>query len=154
MESISDHITYVEATNSETAMHFKIKNEPDEKQLSAMALLARMIFEPLRNHFNIAIGISSFFRCEELNNKVGGSASSQHVKGEAMDIDAHVFGGVTNKEIFQYIKNNLNFDQLIAEFPDEEGEPDWVHVSYTDINRRQVLVSNRKGNKTVYERIA
>ncbi len=82
---------------------------------------------------------------------MGGALNSQHTKGEAMDINAAILGGVTNAEIFLYIKNNLLFDQLIWEFGDDKN-PDWVHVSYKNIgNRREILKSKQKDNKIKYE---
>ena len=126
--NISDHITLAEATKSQTATRLHISNEPTEEQLKNMIFLAEMIFEPLRELKNVPIAITSFFRSEELNSAIGGSSSSQHCKGEAMDIDADIFGTWTNGEIFNYIKDNLEYDQLIWEFGDDEN-PNWVHVS-------------------------
>ena len=140
MENISKHITYEEATRSNTAKRLGVDNTPDDKQLVAMKLLATRIFEPLREHFGVMIYISSFFRSSALNEAVKGSKTSQHMTGEAMDIDAHIFGGLTNKDIFNYIKDNLEFDQLIWEYGTSD-EPDWVHVSYTSDkpNRKQII---------------
>lgn len=140
MENISLHITYEEATRSNTAKRLGISNDPNSEQLSSMKELATRVFEPLRAHFGVPIYISSFFRCDALNKAVKGSSNSQHVKGEAMDIDANIFGHVTNKQIFEYIKDNLDYDQLIWEFGNED-EPDWVHVSYTinKPNRKQII---------------
>ena len=157
MTNISPHITYEEAIHSDTAISLGIKNIPDEDQLGNMKNVAENIFEPLRNAKGIPIGISSFFRSPELNKKMGGASTSQHMSlnGSAIDIDAHIYGGLTNKDIFQYIKSNLEFDQLIAEFPDETGEPEWVHVSYNkDKNRRDIMMSKKDGSKTIYEHIA
>ena len=140
MEKISKNCSYEEATRSNTAKRLGISNDPNDEQLESMKELATRIFEPLRAHLCIPIYISSFFRCDALNKAVKGSSNSQHVKGEAMDIDAHIFGGVTNKQIFEYIKDNLEYDQLIWEFGNED-EPDWVHVSYTSDrpNRKQII---------------
>lgn len=133
---ISKHITYEEATKSQTAIRKGIENVPSVAELTAMKLVAEKIFEPLRDHFDIPIGISSFYRSKALNKAIGGAPNSQHCKGEAMDIDADIFGGVTNTRIFEWIKNNLEFDQLIREY----GENGWVHVSYkASGNRNQVL---------------
>jgi NADH dehydrogenase FAD-containing subunit len=101
---------------------------PTPEHIENFKLLAEHIFEPIRNHFNVPIRISSGYRSKELNAKIGGSKSSQHCKGEAIDIDMDGTS-ITNKEIFEYIKNNLPFDQLIYEFGDDNN-PDWVHVSY------------------------
>jgi len=97
------------------------------------------VFEPIRNHFGIPIGISSFFRSKALNKAVGGAATSQHTTGCAIDLDADIFGGVSNKMIFDYVRNNLSFDQLIHEYGDNFN-PAWVHVSYkAKGNRNQVI---------------
>lgn len=152
MGNISEHITYNEAVKSFTALKYGIENIPNEYQLKNMILLAEAIFEPLRAFFNKPIAVTSFFRSKALNSKLKGSRNSQHManNGAAIDLDADLYGGLTNKEIFFYIKNNLVFDQLIAEFPDETDNPSWVHVSYKDKNnRKQVLVAfnNVRGKK-------
>lgn len=148
---ISEHITLAEATKSQTATRLDISNEPDETQLKNMVFLAETIFEPLRELKNVPIAITSFFRSEELNSAIGGSSSSQHCKGEAMDIDADVFGTWTNGEIFNYIKDNLEYDQLIWEFGDDEN-PNWVHVSVKmdGSNRCMVLKAYKDHKRTKY----
>ena len=150
---ISKHISYKEATHSNTATRRGIKNVPTEKHLTAMKALAKNVFEPVRVHFDKPIRVNSFFRSSALNKAIGGSTTSQHCKGEAIDIDATK--GFTNKQIYNYIKNNLEYDQLIWEFG-TDAEPDWVHVSYRadGKNRKQQLKASRKGRKTVYEVIA
>ena len=154
MNNISEHITYVEATKSQTALNLGILNVPSESNLERMRLLASKVFEPLRTYFGLKIGISSFYRCYELNCAIGGSKNSQHLaeNGSAMDIDAEIFGGITNKEIFNYIKDNLIFDQLIAEFPDENGNPQWVHCSYNENNNRHNILISKKNDsgQTIY----
>ena len=156
-DNISKHITYEEATVSNKAKELKINNDPNSKQLTNMKLLAENIFEKVREHFDTPIYISSFFRSSKLNTKLKGSSTSQHCAnvGAAMDIDADVYKGVTNSEIFNYILENLNFDQLIWEFGNDEN-PDWVHVSYVSdiLNRKEVLKAYKdKDNKTVYKKI-
>ena len=156
-DNISKHITYDEATVSSKAKELKINNDPNSKQLVNMKLLAENIFEKVREHFDTPIYISSFFRSSKLNTKIKGSSTSQHCAnvGAAMDIDADVYKGVTNSEIFNYILENLNFDQLIWEFGDDEN-PAWVHVSYVSdlLNRKEVLKAYKdKDNKTVYKKI-
>lgn len=145
MNQISKHITYSESIKSQQAIRLGIDNTPNSEQLEAMKLVAEKCFEPVREHFNIPIGISSFFRSEKLNSAIGGSKNSQHCKGEAIDIDADIYGKITNKQIFEYIKNNLLFDQLIWEYGNDEN-PDWVHVSYSKKgNRKQILKINKQG---------
>lgn len=137
---ISDHISYTEATKSPTAERYGINNRPDAATLISMKHVAENVFEKLRAHFCVPIAISSFYRSPALNTKVGGSKNSQHVKGEAMDLDADILGVITNKQIFDYIRKNLDYDQLIWEFGDDKN-PAWVHVSLkcNGINRKQTL---------------
>lgn len=135
MENISKHITFKEATFSATAQRLGLKNEPTEQHLKAMKLVAEKCFEPLREWYGKPLKINSFYRGKDLNRAVKGSLSSQHCKGEAIDIDA---GSIAeNKKIHDWIKDNLDFDQIINEY-----NYSWVHVSYTDKkpNRKQCLV--------------
>lgn len=150
MENISKYITYSEATKSNTAIKNNIDNTPNAVQLAAMKAVGINVFDKVRSHFNKPIGVSSFFRSEKLNKKVGGSSASDHKDGEAIDIDADIFGGVTNKEIFEYIKNNLEFDKMIWEFGND-NEPAWVHVSYVKgKNRKLCLKAVKVNGKTKY----
>jgi len=156
MNTVSKHITYNEATISSTAKKLGISNIPNTAQLTNMVKLANSVFEPVREYFNVPIYISSFFRSEALNKAIKGAKNSQHLcnKGAAIDVDADRYKGITNKDIFNYIFNNLDFDQLIWEYGNELN-PDWVHVSYNEgNNRKQVLVAQRddKG-KTKYKKI-
>jgi zinc D-Ala-D-Ala carboxypeptidase len=143
--NISKHITYNEGTHSNTATRRRMRNEPDETQLKAMKKLAKEVFEPLRTEFGEPIRENSFFRSVALNKAIGGSGTSQHCSGEAIDIDAT--NGITNKKLFDYIKKNLDFDQLIWEFGTDKN-PDWIHVSYksTKENRKKVLKAVKDGN--------
>lgn len=148
---ISKNISYKEATLSTTAKRLGIDNTPNAEQFSNMVYVAENVFQPVREHFDTPIYVSSFFRSEALNKAIRGSSSSTHMKGEAMDLDADVYGKVTNAQIFHYIKDNLEFDQLIWEFGTDKN-PDWVHVSLSKgNNRKQILVAKRVGGKTVYE---
>jgi hypothetical protein len=138
-EMLTDHISMKEATFSVTAERTLIPNEPNSSQLDAMLLVAEHVFEPLREHFGVPIGVTSFFRSSELNAYLRGSKTSQHCKGEAMDVDADVYGKITNRDIFMYIWKNLDFDQLIWEFGTKD-EPAWIHVSFkAEGNRKQIL---------------
>jgi len=141
MSRISPHITLAEATKSQTALRLGISNQPGPDIIKSMELVAYQIFEPLRAWHGKPIGISSFYRSPELNKAVGGSKSSQHMKGQAIDIDADIFdNGLTNRQIYLWIIRNLDFDQLIWEYGDEQN-PAWVHVSYVskEKNRHQIL---------------
>ena len=154
MNLISKHITYKEATRSVTALRLGIENVPNEYELQNMELIAEKVFEPLRTAVNGPIKINSFFRCEELNKAIGGSSKSQHCQGRAIDID-DVYGYVSNSYMYYYIKDNLDFDQLIWEFG-TDTEPDWVHVSYVDgdSNRKRCLLAYKENGKTKYKDIS
>ena len=148
---ISKHISYKEATQSQTATRLGIPNVPSQYDVQNMQLLAEKVFEPLREFFDVPIYVSSFYRSKELNKAIGGSSRSQHCEGRAIDLD-DVYGGVTNAEMFQFIANILDYDQLIWEFGNDEN-PAWVHVSYVseDQNRKQMLRATKKNGKTIYE---
>ena len=150
MENISKHISYKEATRSLTAIRLGLENKPNEYELSNMIGVAENIFEPLREWVNDPIKVNSFFRSVELNKAIGGSSRSQHCQGRAIDID-DTYGHATNAEMFNWIKENLNFDQIIWEFGDDEN-PDWVHISWVskDQNRNRCLRAERIDGKTTY----
>ncbi len=149
--SISKHISYKEGVYSRTAMRRSIKNNPNAEQMENMVAIAEEVFEPLRMWVGGPIKINSFFRSPELNKAIGGSGKSQHCHGQAIDLD-DTFGKATNAEMFQFIKKNLDFDQIIWEFGDDEN-PDWVHVSYVspDQNRNRCLKAYKKNSKTNYK---
>jgi zinc D-Ala-D-Ala carboxypeptidase len=154
--NISKHITYAEATKSATALKFGIDNNPNAEQLENMEYLAEKVLEPLREGLgNRPINHSCFFRCDAVNKLTpGASKTSQHPHGEADDIDNDgVTGGPTNLEIFHYIREHLEFDQLIAEHP-KDGKPSWVHVSIKrkGTNRKEILVAKYFNGKTVYQK--
>jgi zinc D-Ala-D-Ala carboxypeptidase len=136
---ISDHITYAEAIHSQTAKRKGIDNTPNPNQIEAMKLLAEKVFEPLRKWVGGPIKVNSFFRSPDLNTAIGGSKTSQHCKGQAIDID-DVYGYKTNSEMYHWIKENLSFDQMIWEFG-TDTQPNWVHVSYVseENNRNRCL---------------
>jgi zinc D-Ala-D-Ala carboxypeptidase len=145
--NLSKHLTLFEMTRSETAKRKGVSNEPTPQHIENMKVLAEKIFEPIRRHFDSPIYISSGYRSAALNKVVpGASKTSQHSKGEAMDIDMDNSGSkITNKEIFNWIKDNLDFDQLIWEFGNETN-PSWVHVSYnTDGTQRGQILRAKKG---------
>ena len=150
LEKISKHINGREATESYTAKRKGIENIPNEYQLTNMVGVAENVFEPLRDWVRGPIKINSFFRSVDLNKAIGGSSKSQHCQGRAIDID-DVYGHKTNAEMYNYIKNNLDFDQLIWEFGTDDN-PDWLHVSYVsaDENRRRCLKAEKQKGRTVY----
>ena len=143
---ISEHLDLSEVIRSETAKRHGISNMPTEEHIANFKLLAENVFEKVRNNFRCPIHISSGYRSKELNACTkGASATSQHSTGEAIDIDMDgSANGVTNKMVFNYIKDNLEFDQLIWEFGTNDN-PDWCHVSYshTGKQRKQILKATR-----------
>lgn len=150
---LSKHLDLKEVTVSDTAKRRGISNEPTPEHIENFKKLAENIFEPIREHFGEPIFISSGYRSKALNKAIKGSLSSQHCAGEAIDIDMDGRSkNITNAQIFKFIKDNLNFDQLISEFKEGNG-PSWVHVSYssTKQQRNQVLIATRDATgKTVY----
>ena len=147
---ISEHISYKEGTSSTTAIRRGIDNTPNDEQLSNMELIAKKIFEPLREFVGGPIKINSFFRSVKLNRAIGGSSKSQHCHGQAIDID-DTFKVVANSDMYNYIKNNLDFDQMIWEFGDDDN-PNWVHVSYVskEDNRNRCLKAYKEQGKSKY----
>jgi zinc D-Ala-D-Ala carboxypeptidase len=140
--NLSTHVTLLEFQSSVSATTHGINNQMSASQIESAKLLCENVFEPLRSYLNTPIKISSGFRCVQLNKMIGGSKTSQHTKGEAMDIKIGAKG-------FNFIKDNLNFDQLIWEFGNDDN-PQWVHVSFSSRNRKQVLKASKKNGKTIY----
>lgn len=150
MNRISKHISYKEATHSITALRLGIDNTPSQYHTTNMTALAEHVFEPLREWVGGPIKINSFMRVPELNTAIGGSSRSQHCEGRAIDID-DTYGHKTNAEMYEYIKDNLDFDQLIWEFGDNDN-PDWVHVSFVsnEENRGRCLKAYKENGKSKY----
>jgi len=147
---ISNHISYKEATYSRTATRLDIDNNPDDRQVLNMETIADEVFEPLRAWVGGPIKINSFFRSPKLNTAIGGSSKSQHCHGQAIDLD-DTFGRVTNAEMYEFIKEYLDFDQIIWEFGSDDN-PDWVHVSYVSAqdNRKRCLKAYKDKGKSKY----
>ena len=140
---ISKYLTLEEGIKSQTATRKGIDNYPDADQLLAMKWVATQVFDPVREFVGGPLHASSFFRSAELNKAIGGSSTtSQHMKGEAIDIDCDTFGNGSNNEVLDFIQKKLEFDQLIGEYPDQSGKFSWVHVSLkrSGRNRKQILV--------------
>lgn len=148
---LSKNLTLAEVTKSRTADKNGIDNTPQGQHLDNMIHLANTIFQPIRDNFGHPIFISSGYRSYALNKAVGGSSTSQHCKGEAIDIDNDAVEYPTNRMIFDYIKDHLEFDQLIYEFGDDEN-PSWVHVSVKKDgdNRKEVRRAVRVKGRTKY----
>ena len=140
--NLSAHVTLKEFQASGLATLRNLNNQMSESQIASAKLLCENVFEPLRLYLNTPIKISSGFRSVQLNKMIGGSATSQHTKGEAMDLQINAKG-------FNFIKDKLEFDQLIWEFGNDE-QPSWVHVSFSSRNRKQVLKASKKNGKTIY----
>ena len=147
---ISKHISNKESVYSRTAQRLDIDNTPTKNHKKNMVELAENIFEPLRMYVGGPIKINSFYRSPELNKAIGGSSKSQHCNGQAIDID-DTFGRMTNAEMYRFIKDHLDFDQMIWEFGTDKN-PDWVHISYVSPqqNRNRCLKAYKEKGKTKY----
>lgn len=134
---LSKNLSLAEVVRSETAKRLSIDNNPTKEHIENLKAIAENVFQPVRDHFKTPIHVSSGYRSEELNRAIRGSKTSMHMQGCALDLDMD-FTSVSNKDIFDYIKDNLDFDTLIWEFGEES--PNWVHVSYREgKNRKQVI---------------
>lgn len=141
--NLSAHVTLAEFENSPTATTHGINNKMSESQIASAKLLCENVFEPLRLYLNTPIKINSGYRSAQLNKMIKGSLTSQHCKAEALDLHIGAKG-------FNFIKDKLDFDQLIWEFGNDE-QPSWVHVSYKKgRNRKQVLKAYKQNGKTKY----
>jgi hypothetical protein len=141
--NLSAHVTLAEFENSPTATTHGINNKMSESQIASAKLLCENVFEPLRLYLNTPIKINSGYRSAQLNKMIKGSLTSQHCKAEALDLHIGAKG-------FNFIKDKLDFDQLIWEFGNDE-QPSWVHVSYKKgRNRKQVLKATKQNGKTKY----
>ena len=149
-DKISKHISHREGVYSITATRLGLDNEPNDEQLANMELVAEEVFEPLRAWVGGPIKINSFFRSPKLNKAIGGSSKSQHCKGQAIDID-DTFGVVSNADMYYWLKHNVDFDQMIWEFGNDDN-PNWVHISYVSKkeNRNRCLKAYKEKGKTKY----
>lgn len=144
--NLTENLTLQEATKSNTATRLGIDNTPSESIIETMKLTAEKIFQPLRDALG-PIRVSSFYRSPDLNRAIGGSKTSQHCTGEAIDMQGI---SVSNAELFLKACDLEDFDQIIWEFGTLE-EPDWVHVSYSKThNRKQILRATKIGKRTAY----
>jgi zinc D-Ala-D-Ala carboxypeptidase len=148
---LSKYVSLAEATRSDTAKRKGIDNSPTAEHLENLKVISEEVFDKVREYFGVPLYISSAYRSDALNKAIKGSKSSDHCNGRALDLDQDGHGnGVTNADVFNYIKNNLDFDQLIWEFGTDKN-PDWVHVGYRKgANRKQILKAVREGGKTKY----
>lgn len=152
MEAISKYISFAQATWSDTAIRRGIINIPGARELRAMKLLAEKVHTPICEKLfgGASVPFTSFYRSPTLNRVIGGAKSSQHVMGEAIDLDADGTS-VSNAQLFEWIRQNLEYDQIIWEFGNATN-PAWVHVSYTEkrANRKQVLRAIRENGAVKY----
>ena len=148
---LSNNLTLAEVIKSNTAIRRDIDNTPTEEHLATMKVTAEKLFEPLREHVGAPVKINSFYRGPKLNKAIGGAKRSQHMSGQAMDID-DTFGHMSNADMYHWIKENLNFDQLIWEFGTDKN-PNWLHVSYVndEDNRNRCLEAYKSNGKTKYK---
>ena len=151
MENISEHISYKEATKSITALNKGIDNTPGVVELKRMKYVANEVFERIRAKHGAPIGVASFYRSPTLNKAVGGSPASYHCLGAAIDIDADIFGGLTNRDLIKFIYENCKWSELIYEYPDKNWKDcEWVHVALVEgVTTRKVKVA-QAGEKTRY----
>ena len=149
-DRISEYISLKEGVKSHTATRLNIDNTPKSLDLINMKTIAEKVFEPLRSWVGGPIAINSFYRSPKLNSAIGGSTKSQHCIGCALDLDDN-YGHKTNAQMFEYVKNNLDYDQMIWEFGTDEN-PNWIHISYVseDVNRRRLLKASKTNGKTTY----
>ena len=149
MVRLSENFTLQEFTKSQTAERRGIDNTPVEGHLENAKALFENVVQPVRDNFGVTV-INSGYRCGDLNYAIGGSNTSQHCKGQAVDIECP---GTPNYDVAKWIEENLDFDQLILEFY-TPGIPDsgWVHVSYkSEDNRKSVLTAMKENGKTIYK---
>lgn len=147
--NLTANFTLHELTKSETALRMDIENTPNEEQIKNLRLVCEKVLQPVRDYFGKGVKVNSAFRCAELNRAANGSVTSDHVKGQAADIE---IPGVANAELAQWIMDNLEYTQLILEFY-TQGIPDsgWVHVSYDPNNlKKQELTATKVAGKTQY----
>lgn len=148
--NLTKNFSLAEMIKSETALRLGLENEPDEVQLTNLKALAENVLQPVRDHFGKGVKVNSALRTLPVNRAIGSGDSSDHVKGMAADIE---IPGVANAELAEWIRDNLEFRQLILEFY-TPGVPDsgWVHVAFNPAdNKKQVLTAMKENGKTVYK---
>lgn len=147
--NLSANFTLKELTRSDTAERLDIDNTPNEEQIESLRLLCENILQPVREHFGKPVKINSGFRCPDLNKATGGSATSDHCKGQACDFE---IDGIANADLAQWVMDNCEYTQLILEFY-TQGQPSsgWVHASYNPENlKKQELTAVKVAGKTQY----
>ena len=149
---LSKNFSLAEMTKSQTATRMGLDNNPSEDEQENLRLLCERVLQPVRDHFNHIVSISSGYRSPELCIAIGSSLESQHAKGQAADFEIY---GLSNKELADWINENLDYDQLILEYwREEDPNSGWVHCSYkSEGNRKQYLKAYKEKGKTKYEQI-
>ena len=146
---LSENFTLDELTKSQEAIRLGIQNEPSDEHITNLILLCKNILQPIRNHFKLPVSISSGYRSAALCEAIGSSSGSQHTKGQAADFE--IFG-MANKDLADWIVQNLDYDQCILEFWNEkEPNSGWVHCSFNNAgNRKQYLTAEKLNGRIVY----
>ena len=150
--NLTKNFSLVELTKSQTAERKGINNTPSTKHQENLKRLCESILQRVRDHFNRVVSVSSGYRSAELCTAIGSKITSQHAKGEAADFEIY---GLSNKELADWINENLYYDQLILEYwKEEDPNSGWVHCSYkSEGNRKQYLKAYKENGKTKYEQI-
>jgi hypothetical protein len=150
MTALSKYATLEECSRSVTASRLGIDNNPPVEVRDNLREVCSKVFDPCREFVGGPLAIASGYRSPKLNKAVGGSKTSEHMVGQALDIDCDTFGNKTNAELFYFIKDNLEFNQLIWEFGTDKN-PEWIHVSYSRLhNKKKVLKATKIKGKTIY----
>ena len=149
---LSENFSLVELTKSQTAERKGIDNTPSTEHQDNLKLLCTHVLQPVRDHFNRVVSVSSGYRSEELCTAIGSKTTSQHAKGQAADFEIY---GLSNKELADWINDNLDYDQLIIEYwKEEDPNSGWVHCSYkSEGNRKQYLKAYKENGRTKYAHI-
>jgi len=155
---LSNSFSLAEMLKSNTANRRGIQEQytPSKEVIDNLTRLCKKVLQPIRDSLELPVRVTSGYRCKELNKAIGGSSKSQHVKGEAADIELWIRGQEKNAILLDEIinlsfRNEIEFDQLIIEYPVNDV-PKWIHISYSDNNRNQILIAERIGGKTVYKK--
>jgi len=138
--SLSDHFTLAELTKSQTAARLGIDNTPSDAAIANLASMCDDILEPIRAHYGVPFSPSSAYRSEALNRAIGGSFTSSHLLGLAVDIEVP---GVSNPDLARWVQKNLVYDQVILECWTSEPGSGWVHIGDAVEPRGQVLTYTR-----------
>ena len=145
------YLTYNEAVKSAEAIRRGLKNIPTAQQYANMVRAYNDFYVPICNQFG-KLPVTSFFRSAEVNKAVGGSKTSAHMSGLAIDIDCDGLRSVSNKDLYQWVRKNLKFDQVITEFPDKNGNPSWIHIAHraNGPDRQQGMRAEKRGDGVIY----